>query len=123
MNRRRFLGILMMGAILLGLGGFFLRNKVALLQAKLESIGFEVEKIELEKFWKAWMDFKWGAEGRIWKYYLLISMEYLNEPRDETVRMFLLSSNALNAAKNERIKFEELYHPYKKVCAHPFAQK
>lgn len=121
MRRRRFIATLGLGAIGLAILAFFLRSRVALLQKKLAAIGFKVEREEVHLFWRAWMDQKWGARDRIWKYYVLIGLEYLQEPRDETVRMFLLSSNALQAKEGEKIRFEGLYHPYKKVCGHPFA--
>lgn len=110
-----------LGTVSLGILGFLLRDRISLLQKKLVDIGFEVEKKEVAKFWQAWIDQQWNAKGRIWKYYVLISLQYLQEPRDETVRTFLLSSNALRIEDGEKIQFNELYHPYRNMCGHPFA--
>jgi len=121
MKRRSFLRILAAGLLgLMGLAWLY-RDKHLLLWQKLKGLGFEVEEEEVERFWKAWKSQRWGAKGKIWKYYVLVFLQYPAEPRDETVKLFLLSSNIWKKADHEKIRFLEIYYPYKRTCAHPFA--
>lgn len=118
-KRRTFLWLL--GSALVGvfLSIRFLYNPSKRLQFKLEELGFQVDKKELDKFWEAYMDVSKGES----KHPFRVLRTYVFEPREANICLFLLSSNALDKKEGEPIQFIALYSAYSRPCFHPFLEK